>query len=563
MTIATASTEIFRLDYGSKLEREIARLVACFEENNFDPGRYPQRWLAIKLLEADPEILARVQSMPNGAKVIAIAQKGAEKLKSLLGDDVDLLTADHRYGYINGVVRQALRRPLVDRLTLTDRIDNIVTHKWLGLPFFFLVMYLVFRLVIDVSAPFLDWTDALINGPLANWLTFILNLLPVPAWIHSLAIDGIVAGVGGVLVFVPGLLILYFFLALLEDSGYMSRAAFVMDRFMRVVGLHGKSFIPMILGFGCAVPAVYATRTIASRRDRTLTALLVPLMSCSARLPVYVVFGLAFFGSRAGTVIWAMYALGIVAAMLAGMVFTRTILKPDFSSAFVLELPPYRQPALKSVLIHMWENTREFVRKAGTTILTASVVMWLLLNLPWGVADQRDSYFGKVSGAIAPVFAPLGFDNWETGGALVSGFMAKEIVVSTLSQVYLGGEDAEAVEPTTLGEDLLGIGQGFAEATLSSGKILLSIVPGVNLVDEAAEPEDTALSRALHKQFTPLSALALLVFVLLYVPCVATLGAIKHEFGASWAVTSAIYQTLLAWVAALMVYQVGRLLGFG
>jgi ferrous iron transport protein B len=563
MTIATASTEIFRLDYGSKLEREIARLVACFEENNFDPGRYPQRWLAIKLLEADPEILARVQSMPNGAKVIAIAQKGAEKLKSLLGDDVDLLTADHRYGYINGVVRQALRRPLVDRLTLTDRIDNIVTHKWLGLPFFFLVMYLVFRLVIDVSAPFLDWTDALINGPLANWLTFILNLLPVPAWIHSLAIDGIVAGVGGVLVFVPGLLILYFFLALLEDSGYMSRAAFVMDRFMRVVGLHGKSFIPMILGFGCAVPAVYATRTIASRRDRTLTALLVPLMSCSARLPVYVVFGLAFFGSRAGTVIWAMYALGIVAAMLAGMVFTRTILKPDFSSAFVLELPPYRQPALKSVLIHMWENTREFVRKAGTTILTASVVMWLLLNLPWGVADQRDSYFGKVSGAIAPVFAPLGFDNWETGGALVSGFMAKEIVVSTLSQVYLGGEDAEAVAPTTLGEDLLGIGQGFAEATLSSGKILLSIVPGVNLVDEAAEPEDTALSRALHKQFTPLSALALLVFVLLYVPCVATLGAIKHEFGASWAVTSAIYQTLLAWVAALMVYQVGRLLGFG
>ena len=563
MNIATASPEFFRLDYGSKLEREIARLVDCFEENNFDPGRYPQRWLAIKLLEGDPDILARVQSMPNGAQVIEIARLGAEKLKSLLGDDVDLLTADHRYGYINGVVRQSLRRPLLDRLTFTDRIDNIVTHKWLGLPFFFLVMYLVFRLVIDVSAPFLDWTDALINGPFARWLTFVLGLVPAPAWIHSLLIDGIVAGVGGVLVFVPGLLILYFFLALLEDSGYMSRAAFVMDRFMRVVGLHGKSFIPMILGFGCAVPAVYATRTIASRRDRTLTALLVPLMSCSARLPVYVVFGLAFFGSRAGTVIWAMYALGIVVAMLAGMVFTRTILKPDVSSAFVLELPPYRQPALKSVLIHMWENTREFVRKAGTTILTASVVMWLLLNLPWGVADQRDSYFGKVSGAIVPVFAPLGFDNWETGGALVSGFMAKEIVVSTLSQVYLGGEEAEVIEPTTFGEDLLGIGQGFAEAIVSSGKILLSIIPGINLVDATAEAEDTALSRALHEQFTPLSALALLVFVLLYVPCVATLGAIKHEFGPSWSVTSAVYQTAVAWFAALLVYQVGRLLGFG
>jgi len=438
-----------------------------------------------------------------------------------------------------------------------------LTHKWLGLPVFFLVMYIVFRLVIDVSAPFLDWTDAVINGPLARWLTFLLDLLPAPAWIHSLVIDGIVAGVGGVLVFVPGLLILYFFLALLEDSGYMSRAAFVMDRFMRVVGLHGKSFIPMILGFGCAVPAVYATRTIASRRDRILTALLVPLMSCSARLPVYVVFGLAFFGYRAGTVIWVMYALGILVAMLAGMVFTRTILKPDVSSAFVLELPPYRQPALKSVLIHMWENTREFVRKAGTTILSASLVMWLLLNLPWGLADQRDSYFGKVSGAIAPVFAPLGFDNWETGGALVSGFIAKEIVVSTLSQVYLGGEEAEVVEPTTLGQDLLGIGQGFAEATVSSGKILLSILPGVNLVDEATQTEDTALSLALREQFTPLSALALLVFVLLYVPCVATLGAIKHEFGPTWAVTSAIYQTVVAWIAALMVYQVGRLLGFG
>jgi ferrous iron transport protein B len=342
-------------------------------------------------------------------------------------------------------------------------------------------------------------------------------------------------------------LILYFFLALLEDSGYMSRAAFVMDRFMRIVGLHGKSFIPMILGFGCAVPAVYATRTIASRRDRVLTALLVPLMSCSARLPVYVVFGLAFFGARAGTVIWAMYALGIVVAMLAGLIFTKTILKPDVSSAFVLELPPYRQPALKSVLIHMWENTREFVRKAGTTILFASLVMWLLLNLPWGVADQRDSYFGKVSGSISPIFAPL----------------AKEIVDSTMSQIYLGDEKTEAVESTTLGEDLVGIGQGFVDATVSSGKILLSILPGVDLVSQEAETEDTVLSLALREHFSTLSAFALLVFVLLYVPCVATLGAIKHEFGTSWAITSAVYQTGVAWVAAFLIYQVGRLLGLG
>jgi len=554
---------LFRLDYGGKLEREIARVSAAFDEMRFDTGRYSKRWLAIKLLEKDADILERVQTMKNGAEIIALAKARAGHVESMLGDELDLLTADRRYGYINGVVRQSLHRPLMDGLTFTDRVDNIVTHKWLGLPVFFAVMYIVFRLVIDVSAPFLDWTDAVINGPLANWLSILLDLVLAPSWIGSLVIDGIVAGVGGVLVFVPGLLILYFFLALLEDSGYMSRAAFVMDRFMRVVGLHGKSFIPMILGFGCAVPAVYATRMIASRRDRVLTALLVPLMSCSARLPVYVVFGLAFFGARAGTVIWGMYALGIIVAMLAGMVFSHTILKPDVSSAFVLELPPYRQPAVKSVLIHMWENTREFVRKAGTTILSVAVVMWLLLNLPWGVTNQRDSYFGKVSGAVAPVFAPLGFGNWETGGALVAGFMAKEIVVSTMSQIYLGGEDAQPVEPTTFGEDLMGIGSGFINATVDSGRILFSIIPGVNLVDEEAGTEDTALSLALRERFNSLSAVALLVFVLLYVPCVATLGAIKHEFGTSWAITSAVYQTAVAWLAAFIIFQGGRLLGFG
>jgi ferrous iron transport protein B len=557
------STPFFQLDYGGKIEREIARMIAAFDELNFNTGLYSNRWLAIKLLEKDADILERVKSMDRGEDIIAVARERASHVESMLGEDFDLLTADRRYGYINGVVRQSLQRPVMDRITLTDRIDNVVTHRWLGLPVFFAVMYFVFRLVIDVSAPFLAWIDSVINGPVSSWLSSILSFLSAPAWLSSLVVNGIVAGVGGVLVFVPGLLVLYFFLALLEDSGYMSRAAFVMDRFMRIVGLHGKSFIPMILGFGCAVPAVYATRTIASRRDRTLTALLVPLMSCSARLPVYVVFGLAFFGSRAGTVIWAMYALGILVAMLAGMVFTRTILKPDVSSAFVLELPPYRQPALKSVLIHMWENTRSFIRKAGTTIMMISVVMWFLLNLPWGVTNKQDSYFGKFSTAIAPIFAPLGFGNWETGGALVSGFMAKEIIVSSMNQIYVGEGNAAAAEPTTLSEDIVFITKGFVDATVSSAKILLSILPGVNLVDDQAHTENTALSNALQQRFTTLSAVSLLVFVLLYVPCVATLGAIKHEFGSSWAVTSAIYQTAIAWITAFMVYQGGLLLGFG
>ncbi|HSJ86308.1 MAG TPA: ferrous iron transport protein B [Anaerolineales bacterium] len=561
--MTNTSIRLFQLDYGGKIEREIAHMISKFEDINFNTGRYSQRWLAIKLLEKDPDILERVQSMQGGETIATYATERAAHVESMLGEDFDLLTADRRYGYINGIVRQTLHRPLMDRITFTDRVDNIVTHKWLGLPIFFAVMYFVFRLVIDVSSPFLDWTDMVINGPIAHWVSLLLVLLPTPLWIRSLLIDGIVAGVGGVLVFVPGLLILYFFLALLEDSGYMSRAAFVMDRFMRIVGLHGKSFIPMILGFGCAVPAIYATRTIASRRDRVLTALLVPLMSCSARLPVYVVFGLAFFGAHAGTVIWTMYALGIVVAMLAGMVFTRTILKPDVSSAFVLELPPYRQPALKSVLIHMWENTREFVRKAGTTILSMSIVMWLLLNLPWGVTNQRDSYFGKVSAAIAPIFAPVGFGNWETGGALVSGFMAKEIVVSTLSQVYLGNVSKTPPPETTIVEDITSIGKGFVQAGVRAGRILLSILPGVNLISQSAQSEDTLLSLALRDNFSTLGAISLLIFVLLYVPCVATLGAIKHEFGLSWAVTSAIYQTAVAWIFSFIIYQVGLLLGFG
>ncbi|HNB87063.1 MAG TPA: ferrous iron transport protein B [Anaerolineales bacterium] len=554
---------IFRLDYGETLETEIASILAIFESMKFDTGKYSKRWLAIKLLEKDSDILEHIQSMQGGREVIQFAVERAKQVESTLGEEIDLLTADRRYGFINGIVRKSLQRPLIDRITLTDRIDDIVTHKWLGLPFFFAIMYVMFRLVIDVSSPFLDWTDTLINGPIAHLFSFLLDLVQAPAWMHSLLIDGIVAGVGGVLVFVPGLLILYFFLALLEDSGYMSRAAFVMDRFMRVVGLHGKSFIPMILGFGCAVPAVYATRTIASRRDRILTALLVPLMSCSARLPVYVVFGLAFFGSKAGTVIWAMYALGILVAMLAGMVFTRTLLKPDSTSAFVLELPPYRQPAMKSILIHMWENTREFVRKAGTVILGASVIMWLLLNLPLGVTNQKDSYFGKVSGFIAPIFSPLGFGNWQTSGALVTGFAAKEIVVSTMSLVYTGSETTANAEPATFREEIISTGKGFVEATINSGKILVSILPGIDLIPEDEQTEDTVLSIALRNEFTPLSAAALLVFVLLYVPCVATLGAIKHEFGNSWAVTSALYQTAIAWCAAFLVYQGGKILGFG
>jgi ferrous iron transport protein B len=358
-------------------------------------------------------------------------------------------------------------------------------------------------------------------------------------------------------------MVLYFFLALLEDSGYMARAAFVMDRFMSFLGLHGKSFIPMILGFGCAVPGIYATRTLENQRDRVLTGLLVPLMSCSARLPVYVVFGLAFFGNDAGKLTWAMYALGIIVAVLVGAIFSRTVFPHDKDAAFVLELPPYRLPTLKGLLIHMWERTSGFVRKAGTVILVVTVILWFLLNLPWGVEQQRDSVFGNVSAAVAPVFEPLGFGNWEAAGSLVSGFIAKEIVVSTMSQIYVGEEGAATNEATSFGQDLREIITGFATATVEAGRVFASIIPGVNLTDNEGEAEDTALSAALRTNFSPLAAVALVAFVLLYVPCVATLAAIRHEFGWKWTVFSAGYQLALAWVVAFVIYQGGRFLGIG
>jgi ferrous iron transport protein B len=333
---------------------------------------------------------------------------------------------------------------------------------------------------------------------------------------------------------------------------------------MQFIGLHGKSVIPLMLGFGCAVPAVYATRTIANRRNRLLTALLIPFMSCSARLPVYVVFALAFFGTRASMVIWLMYLLGIVVAILVGFVFSRTVLKPEESSAFVLELPPYRMPTFKGLGLHTWENTREFIRNAGTVILAISIVMWLLLNLPWGVEKQEDSLYGQVSATVAPALEPAGFGSYENAGALLTGLIAKELVVSTLAQVYGGDAAVEETMPTSsVGAELKGIVTSFLQATADALRSLVSVIPGINLMGGEDQIEDTSLSRALQGHFTALTALAFLVFVLLYIPCIATMGAIKQEFGSRWAASAAIYQTIFAWLVAVLVFQGGRLLGFG
>jgi ferrous iron transport protein B len=561
----------FRIDYGADVEPLLADLSARIAAHAVLSDAYPPRWLAIKLIEDEHDLVARVQDTAEGPPILAAASVARARIGSLYGDTADIAIADARYGFVHGVVREVLDTSQASRFTLTDRLDGVLAHRVLGLPIFLAVMLVVFRLVVDVSAWFLDWVDGVIGGPVTRWATGFLTMIGAPDRFISLSVDGVIAGVGAVLVFVPGLIVLYFFLTLLEDSGYMARVAFVMDRVMRFTGLHGKSFMPMILGFGCAVPAVYATRTLEDRDQRLITSLLVPLMSCSARLPVYVVFGMAFFGAAAASVITGLYVLGIAIAAVVAIVLSRTILRGRSDAVFALELPPYRLPTLRALATHTWLKTKEFVVKAGTVIFAVSVLLWLLMNLPWGVSSQRESLFGQVSAAMAPAFAPAGFDTWQASGALVSGFIAKEVVVTTMAQAYVGDavtsapSDAAASDGPvpSLTDDLAEIGTTFLIAFEGALRSTLSIVPGLDVsADDAGAEQDTALSGALGTAFTPLSALAFLVFVLIYTPCVATLSAIKSEFGWRWAGFAGLYQAGLAWLLAVIVFQAGSALGY-
>ncbi len=547
------------ISYSGPLEAEIVRLVGVITALPGVNGRFPARWLAIQLLEGDDSLLAELTEEEQGVLATAVSHS-TQLLKPFYGDDVDLAITDERYQFVHKLVRQVLTAPQAT-WSLSDRLDRIITHRWLGIPIFLALMYVVFSLVQNVSAPFLDWVDGVVGGPVTNWAVALLTTLRAPGWLTSLVTDGIIAGVGGVLTFLPGLLVMYLALAVLEDSGYLARAAFVMDRSMSKLGLHGRSFVPMILGFGCNVPAIYATRTIESKSARILTGLLIPFMSCSARLPVYVIFALAFFPRNGSLVIWGLYLIGIAIAAVVGLLLSRTLFKNEPAGILLMEMPAYRWPAAKRVLAYTWEESASFVRKAGSFILIGTVVFWLLLNMPWGVANPQESLFGKVSGAAAPVLAPAGFGEWEATGALLTGLLAKEMVVSTLAQVYVGEAADSATEtavPVDVLADLQGIGLGLGTAVFEAGKQLLeTLTPGINLFREGAKEGDTALTQALQHAFTPLSAFAFLIFVLLYVPCIATIGAQVAEFGWRWAALSVIITLLVPWMLATMVYQVG------
>jgi len=560
--IATADAAADRrpkaLSYGTDLDQAAGWVTEALHQHYPELAkRYPQRWLACKLMEGDTELGKEIN-----LDTTTLLAEPLHHLRRAHGEDIEALLAEARYALATGLTFEVLRKPEAPRREITEKIDRVVLHRLFGIPIFLFAMWLVFKLTFDLSSPFGDWLDGMIAGPFRRWIEVGMGAIGAPDWTVSLALDGVVAGVGFVLVFVPVIFAMMFFITFLEGSGYMARAAFVMDRAMHTIGLHGKSFIPMLLGFGCNVPGIYATRTLENPRDKALTALLLPLMSCGARLPVYVLFAGIFF-THSGTVIWSLYILGIALAIVMGLIFKRTLFRGE-APMFIMELPPYRMPALQSLLIHTWEKGKHFLIKAGTYILAVSVFVWFLLNLPWGVESKRDSYLGQTGAVMAPLFAPLGFGTWEASASLLTGVIAKEIVVGTMGEIYAPQADAEDTGPTpTLGEDAREMVVSLGGAFQAAGHNVVSTF-GVSSL--AAEDEDgaTPLKGAVRSAFTPLTAYAFMVFVLLYMPCVVVAIAMRQEFGSwKWFGVAFAYQSLLAWTVALLVYQGGRLFGLG
>ncbi len=545
------------ISYGEDIDGAVQRVQGRLKQQYPEiAARYPLRWLALKVMEGDERVLEETDIDHE-----ALLEGAVDHLLSAHDEDIESLVADVRYGRVSGLVREVVQKPRQQRRELTERIDRIVLNRFLGVPLFLGAMWLLFKLTFDISTPFVDWIDGVTTGPLTRWTEALLGALAAPEWVVSLATEGIIGGVGFVLVFVPVIFAMMFFITFLEASGYMARAAFVMDRVMHAMGLHGKSFIPLLMGFGCNVPAVYATRTLENPRDRALTSLLIPLMSCGARLPVYVLFVGVFFAASAGTVMWSLYVLGIALAVVMGIVFKRTLFRGE-APLFIMELPPYRLPTLKSLLIHTWEKGKHFLIKAGTWILAVSVVVWFMLNLPWGVEDRKDSLLGQAGQVMVPVFEPLGFGRWEAGAALITGLVAKEVVVGTMGEIYTdAGEEPEGEVPG-LAEDLSFIGSSFLDAVHAAGNNVVSTF-GIASIAADEEEGQSALKQAVAGAFTPLSAYAFMAFVLLYAPCVITAIAMRQELGTwKWAGIAFGYQFLLAWGVAFVIYQGGRLLGF-
>ena len=513
------------INHGAEVEQSIERLKALISKTEDIRYKYSTRYLAIKYLENDSEIEGVVESLGNRDEIIAARFEENSRISELMGSGLESSMVDAKYAFVQGALAETYS-PSGKRKSssFTDKIDAIITNKWLAFPIFFFLLYLVFDGTFVIGEYPMKWIEWIVE----HFSAFVASTM-TDGWLKDMIVDGIIGGVGSVLVFLPNILLLYLFISLLEDSGYMARAAFIMDRLMHRIGLHGKSFIPMIMGFGCNVPAIMATRTIESHKSRLITMLIIPLMSCAGRMPVYILIAGAFFPRNAGLVLLGLYALGILLAIIAAKVMSRFFKEDDLP--FVMELPPYRIPTAKSIFRHTWEKGRQYLQKMSGIILVCSLAIWFLGYFPnhnaYSTAkeQQEHSFIGYIGKTMEPVLEPLGFD-WRMGVGIVAGVGAKELVVSTLGVMYADEEPVVAA--------------GTSEDTESMG--------------------ETRLQKALIRSVSPAAALAYMVFILLYFPCIATFIAIRNESGSwKWAIITAVYTIVLAWTAAFITFKIASL----
>ncbi|HRZ42174.1 MAG TPA: ferrous iron transport protein B [Bacteroidales bacterium] len=547
------------IPYGREVESWISRLQELLNRNDNTglTSRIAPRFIALKLLEKDPEITSRVLQMPDGDEITKLATEGIRQTEKLYGEDSETHITDARYGFIDGALRVTYRPARVQRVRRSHIIDNIIAHRIWGIPIFVAIMWLTFFLTFRIGEYPMAWIETGVNL-LSSWLHGIMP----PGMLRDLFIDGLIGGMGGVLIFLPNIIILYLAISFMEDTGYMARAVFIMDKAMHRIGLHGKSFIPLVMGFGCNVPAILSTRIIESRRDRLLTILINPFMSCSARLPVYVLIISAFFKTHQGTILFAIYLIGVLMAVITALLLQKLFFRKQ-DVPFVMELPPYRIPTARSMVRHMWHRTEQYLRKITTVILVASVIIWALGYFPMHkelpatlehrIAEleqakdtsqeaakeygslvaqrsallQEQSYIGKLGKSLHPVMEPLGFD-WKMSVALLTGIMAKEVIVGTMGVLYEAGEGADAQSQSLIDK--------LQNYTYLSGP-------------DAGKPV-----------ITPLAAFAFMMFILIYFPCVGVVAAIRKETGSwKWPAFSVFYTTGLAWLIAFIVYQGGLL----
>ena len=504
--------KLININYGEDIENEIKNLSYLLEayKNKLE---FPVNWTALKLLENDEYIKDKVKQL-NSPSIFTKLEESNKTIEKNIGFEADMSIVDKRYSFISSITEDVIKKPSKKQVTTTEKIDKIVTNKYLGIPIFALIMYCLYELTFIIGAGIQEWFGDLIAKAGVIVSDFIANM-GAPELLVGFINDGLFGGVGAVLSFLPLIMVMYFLLGLLEDSGYMARAAYVMDRLMRGLGLHGKTFVSMIVSVGCNVPGIMSTRTLENKKDRMIAILINPFISCGARMPIYAVFVEAFFPTHQGLVLFSLYVLGIIVALISGKIFSKTLFKGE-SSYFVMELPAYRMPSIKNVFLLMWEKAGAFFKKAGMIIFPMMIVLWALSVLPLGVEPNSEhSILGMIGSFVAPLFVLAGYGTWQAGVSLITGILAKESVVATMGMVYAGVEEGEAL---------------------------------INVIQQV---------------FTPLSAVSFLVMTLLYTPCLAALGVIKRETNSmKWTIFSAVYTFVIALVLSTLVYQVGLLLGF-